>query len=324
MTFQVLQEMLSMGPEEFEEVRELLSADRIYRVVLMQVIGFLHILFDFLAFKNDVGFWKGREDLKGLSSRGIIASAMQTLIIYLYLLDSDSINSIILMTYTVSTALELWKVAKVLALRARLARNRRSGGGGGGGAATADATEERSERFDEVATRTLTVALSPLVAGGALYALVSYPHRSWYSWVVSSLADAVYLFGFISMTPQLFINYKLKSVAHMPWRAMVYKSLGTFIDDLFAFVIKMPTLHRLSVFRDDLVFAVFLYQRWAYREDKTRVNEFGFSAEAPPDEGGPSGPLAAGGAESTAPAAAEAGAAGEEAAPDEGESKKDR
>ena len=99
----------------------------------MQVIGFLHILFDFLAFKNDVGFWKGREDLKGLSSRGIIASAMQTLIIYLYLLDSDSINSIILMTYTVSTALELWKVAKVLALRARLARNRRSGGGGGGG-----------------------------------------------------------------------------------------------------------------------------------------------------------------------------------------------
>ena len=183
-------------------MRELLSADRIYRVVLMQVIGFLHILFDFLAFKNDVGFWKGREDLKGLSSRGIIASAMQTLIIYLYLLDSDSINSIILMTYTVSTALELWKVAKVLALRARLARNRRSGGGGGG-AATADATEERSERFDEVATRTLTVALSPLVAGWALYALVSYPHRSWYSWVVSSLADAVYLFGFISMTPQV-------------------------------------------------------------------------------------------------------------------------
>ena len=103
------------------------------------MIGFLHILFDFLAFKNDVGFWKGREDLKGLSSRGIIASALQTLVIYLYLLDSESINSIVLMTcaifgatsaqlgrssahfsdaatalplrfrYTVSTALELWK-----------------------------------------------------------------------------------------------------------------------------------------------------------------------------------------------------------------------
>ena len=41
------------------------------------------------------------------------------------------------------------------------------------------------------------------------------------------------------MTPQLFINYKLKSVAHMPWRAMIYKSLNTFIDgELFCY--KLP------------------------------------------------------------------------------------
>ena len=52
------------------------------------------------------------------------------------------------------------------------------------------------------------------------------------------------------MCPQLFINYKLKSVAHLPWRQMTYKFLNTIIDDLFAFVIKMPMLHRLSVFRD--------------------------------------------------------------------------
>ncbi|XP_056695855.1 uncharacterized protein [Spinacia oleracea] len=40
------------------------------------------------------------------------------------------------------------------------------------------------------------------------------------------------------------------SVAHMPWHQMTYKFLNTIIDDLFAFVIKMPKLHRLSVFRD--------------------------------------------------------------------------
>jgi hypothetical protein len=82
------------------------------------------------------------------------------------------------------------------------------------------------------------------------------------------------------MLPQLFINYKLKSVAHMPWRQMTYKALNTVIDDLFAFVIKMPTLHRVAVFRDDVVFAAFLYQRWIYRVDKSRVNEFGFAGEA--------------------------------------------
>ena len=54
------------------------------------------------------------------------------------------------------------------------------------------------------------------------------------------------------MTPQLFINYKLKSVAHLPWRMMTYKALNTFIDDIFAFVIKMPTLYRIGCFRDGI------------------------------------------------------------------------
>jgi hypothetical protein len=91
------------------------------------------------------------------------------------------------------------------------------------------------------------------------------------------MVGAVYTFGFILMCPQLYLNYKLKSVAHLPWRMMTYKALNTFIDDLFAFIIKMPTLHRLSSFRDDIIFFIFLYQRWIYPTDKTRVNEFGIS-----------------------------------------------
>ena len=81
------------------------------------------------------------------------------------------------------------------------------------------------------------------------------------------------------MTPQLYVNYKLKSVAHMPWKSMVYKTLGTFIDDLFAFIIKMPILHRLACFRDDVIFFIYLYQRWIYRVDYSRINEFGQVSE---------------------------------------------
>lgn len=115
------------------------------------------------------------------------------------------------------------------------------------------------------------------------------------------------------MTPQLFINYKLKSVAHLPWRMLTYKALNTFIDDLFAFVIKMPVMYRIGCLRDgeaqgtqghgmqwagrslglqwggamsltpvlppDVVFFIYLYQRWIYRVDPTRVNEFGMSGE---------------------------------------------
>ena len=61
----------------------------------------------------------------------------------------------------------------------------------------------------------------------------------------------------------------------MPAKAMTYKFLNTFIDDLFAFTIKMPLLHRLATLRDDVIFFFYLYQSWAYKVDYSRVNEFG-------------------------------------------------
>ena len=69
------------------------------------------------------------------------------------------------------------------------------------------------------------------------------------------------------MTPQLFINYKMKSVAHLPWRMLTYKALNTFIDDLFAFVIKMPMMYRIGCLRDGgssaLIYSVvLLYSTW--------------------------------------------------------------
>ena len=56
---------------------------------------------------------------------------------------------------------------------------------------------------------------------------------------------------------------------------MTYKSINTFIDDLFAFVIKMPIMHRLACLRDDVIFFIFCYQRYKYKTDYTRINEFG-------------------------------------------------
>lgn len=64
-------------------------------------------------------------------------------------------------------------------------------------------------------------------------------------------------------------------MAHLPWKAFMYKAFNTFIDDVFAFAIAMPTIHRLACLRDDLVFFVYLYQRYLYPVDKKRVNEFG-------------------------------------------------
>ena len=62
----------------------------------------------------------------------------------------------------------------------------------------------------------------------------------------------------------------MKTVEHMPSKALFYRFLNTIIDDLFSFIITMPTLHRLSCFRDDVIFLIYLYQRYIYKVDKTR------------------------------------------------------
>lgn len=79
--------------------------------------------------------------------------------------------------------------------------------------------------------------------------------------------------GFIMMTPQLFINYKMKSVAHLPWRMMTYKALNTFIDDIFAFVIKMPTLYRIGCFRDGKLFFFWKMQHLCEDNRTLLINE---------------------------------------------------
>merc|ERR1719367_1056469 len=139
--------------------------------------------------------------------------------------------------------------------------------------------ESGTKEYDRMAFKYLGMAFFPLAFCYCIYSVIYNEHKGWYSFVLGSCYGFLLTFGFIMMTPQLFINYKLKSVAHLPWRMMTYKALNTFIDDIFAFVIKMPTMYRIGCFRDDIVFFIFLYQKYAYRVDHSRVNEFGFSGD---------------------------------------------
>jgi len=210
--------------------------------------------------------------MQGLSVRSIFTSIITQSIIFLYLVDNDT-SWLILLSSGLGLIIEVWKVKKAMDVAFLpnfpfVKLNYK-----------ASYVKSETLKYDQMAMRYLSYVLYPLCFGYSIYSVMYGHHKSWWSWLLSSLVGCVYTFGFIMMTPQLFINYKLKSVAHLPWRAMVYKFLNTIIDDLFAFVIKMPTLHRLSVFRDDLIFVIYLYQRWAYRVDKKRVNEYGMVAK---------------------------------------------
>lgn len=269
--------------EDQDSLKEALLETSPYLLAATVIVSILHSVFELLAFKNDIQFWNNRQSLEGLSVRSVFFNVFQSVVVLLYVLDNDA-NTLIRISCFVSVGIELWKINKVLDISFTSGRKAL------GIIPIPDFKDKGSyvqsstKQYDELAFKYLSWALFPLLAGYAVYSLLYLEHKGWYSWVLNMLYGFLLTFGFIMMTPQLFINYKLKSVAHLPWRMMSYKCLNTFIDDIFAFVIKMPTMYRLGCLRDDIVFFIFLYQRYIYKIDPTRVNEFGYSAAMETDE----------------------------------------
>jgi len=256
--------------EENDEMRRLLMESNPVLLGVTMVVTCLHTVFDFLAFKNDIQFWHKTESVQGLSVRTIFLNAICQLIIFLYLMDQDT-TWMILISSGVGFIIECWKITQAAKVTY------------GFDSYPWIKFEDKetynlseTKKHDKVAMKYLSYALYPLLFGYTIYSLIYNEHKGWYSFVIGTLVSFIYMFGFIMMCPQLYLNYKMKSTAFLPWRMMTYKFLNTIIDDLFAFLIKMPTMHRLSCFRDDIIFLIFLYQKWIYRTDYSRVNEYGF------------------------------------------------
>ncbi|KAM9340352.1 lipid scramblase CLPTM1L [Symphorus nematophorus] len=262
--------------KDADEIKGIFVDTNLYFLALTFFVAAFHLLFDFLAFKNDISFWKQKKSMVGMSSKAVLWRCFSTIVIFLYLFDEQT-SLLVLIPAGIGSIIEVWKVKKAFKIQVIW-----KGGKPRFLFGTLDESERRTEEYDTLAMKYLSYLLYPLCIGGAVYALIFLRYKSWYSWLINSLVNGVYAFGFLFMLPQLFVNYKLKSVAHLPWKAFMYKAFNTFIDDVFAFIITMPTSHRLACFRDDVVFLIYLYQRWLYPVDKTRVNEYGVSYDEKP------------------------------------------
>jgi hypothetical protein len=214
------------GEGESDVIKSILTDADPYLLVVTAVVTCLHTLFEFLAFRNDISFWRGAKSLEGVSVRSLMLQFVQMLIITLYLFENET-SYMILVTQVIGLAIEVWKLRKAIAVN--LSWN--------GWWPRIDLTDKdegyansRTKEYDDRATHHMLIVLFPLVIGYAIYSLFYDRHRSWYSWVVTSAVNYVYLFGFVSLTPQLYVNYRLRSVAHMV-RRLTWKERGWGIGD---------------------------------------------------------------------------------------------
>ncbi|KIH66378.1 cleft lip and palate transmembrane protein 1 [Ancylostoma duodenale] len=166
------------------------------------IVSLLHTIFEFLAFKNDIQFWRSRKDLVGLSVRSVLFNIFQSLIVFLYICDNDT-NWVVKMSVGIGLLIECWKIPKVVNIEVDHSNKvfnifpklKFSDKG--------SYVESETKVYDELAFKYLSWILFPLLGGYAVYSLIYVEQRGWYSWVLSMLYGFLLMFGFITMTPQM-------------------------------------------------------------------------------------------------------------------------
>jgi len=302
------QKELGFEQSDIDDMRRLIADTNVLLLAITVTASGLHLLFEFLTFKNEVSFWRQNKDLTGLSVRSLFLDLLGQIIILFFLIEKDSSMLMIIPT-ACGCLIALWKCQRGAGFQFVKITNKAGKVAWYNILPSMAGYELKATRLeikkpdehdkkalkieelkaltietDRMATRTLGAILLPIVLAYTFYSFIQEEHTGWYSWLITSASSAVYALGFVLMTPQLFLNYKMKSVAHLPWRVLVYKFLNTFIDDLFAFIIRMPTMARLSCFRDDVVFIIYLYQRWLYPVDTSRPAEGGDGSSGEKEE----------------------------------------
>jgi len=267
-SFDNLEDNMKLNEYDIDSFKMLITGSSTVKLAIVYLVSLLHFIFEYLSIKSDLSFWKNRTNFNGISESSISMNVGMGLISALYVIEQGE-SKIALYFILIKMIMNLWKIYKM--------RKHGNPKTGAGGPKELSADDLESIHDDEKkCMRYLFLILTPLVLIFCLYRLIYYKYRSWYSWGILSLTAASEVFGFVTMTPQIFMNHRLKSVEHLPWTALTYSFINTFIDDLFAFgIFRVPEVSRYSCLRDDIVFIVICVQRWLYKDRRDASEDEG-------------------------------------------------
>ena len=72
---------LGFTEKDTDEVKGIFADTNLVLLLVTFAVSAVHLLFDFLAFKNDISFWRNRTTMEGLSTRTLIWRAFRWVLI---------------------------------------------------------------------------------------------------------------------------------------------------------------------------------------------------------------------------------------------------
>ena len=249
---------------------ELIKNNSTFYLIILFTVNTLHTIFSYLGFSSDISYYKNLKKLDGVYTKYIFFNIFYMFITLIYILLQGA-NFLVKIELFISFVIEIWKLKKIFIISFQFSNfpyiikleYKQT-----------FEQEEAKDYESEAVNMMVKYLLLPIGVIYLGYRIYYYSDNivknNWKS-VVIFIIEYIYfllnVFGFILLTPQIYLNYKLKSVEHLPMKAMTYKFLNTIIDDLYAFAVKTPTMYRIFCFRDDVIFVIYIYQIFKYRRN---------------------------------------------------------
>ena len=249
---------------------ELIKNNSTFYLIILFTVNTLHTIFSYLGFSSDISYYKNLKKLDGVYTKYIFFNIFYMFITLIYILLQGA-NFIVKIELFISFVIEIWKLKKIFIIKfefnnfpyiIKLEYKQTF------------EQEEAKDYESEAVNMMVKYLLMPIGVIYLGYRIYYYSDNivknNWKSIVIFIIEYIYFLlnvFGFILLTPQIYLNYKLQSVEHLPMKAMTYKFLNTIIDDLYAFAVKTPTMYRIFCFRDDVIFVIYIYQIFKYRKN---------------------------------------------------------
>lgn len=87
---QKAQQTYGLETADMDEMKRMyLETDPILLSVTM-IVSVLHTIFEVLAFKNDISFWKSKDSMEGISVKSLYIQFGCSIVIFLYLFDNET------------------------------------------------------------------------------------------------------------------------------------------------------------------------------------------------------------------------------------------
>ena len=252
---------------------ELIRNNSTFYLIILFTVNTLHTIFSYLGFSSDISYYKNLKKLDGVYTKYIFFNIFYMFITFIYILLQGA-NFLVKIELFISFVIEFWKLKKIFKINLDLKNfpyiikleYKKS-------FETEEARDYESEAVDMM-VKYMLFPIGVIYLGYRVYYysdnIIKNNWRSVIIFIIEYIYFLLNVFGFILLTPQIYLNYKLKSVEHLPMRAMTYKFLNTIIDDLYAFAVKSPLLYRIFCFRDDVIFVIYIYQIFKYRKNSRK------------------------------------------------------